>query len=116
MWFLWDDGSFWWLTGDWSRLPNILEREPAVAIAVDTCDLESGRVLQVVARGDAALAPFDPERARRTLARYLGPDEGAWDHERFVGGTFENPSTRFVRLTPVALRARDLSYRAARAG
>ena len=23
VWFLWDDGSFWWLTGDWSRLPNI---------------------------------------------------------------------------------------------
>ncbi len=116
VWFLWEDASFWWLTGEWSRLPRILARDPAVALAVDTCELESGRVLQVIARGDAELMPFERDRARRILARYLGPNEDAWDPERFVAGTLESSTTRFVRLRPLDLRARDLSYRRPRAG
>lgn len=110
VWFLWEQSCFWWLTGDWSRLPAVLARDPRVALVVDVCDLETGRVLQITASGDAAIVPFDPARARRKLARYLGPDESAWDHDRFTIGTFHNESTRFVRLEPRTLRARDLSY------
>lgn len=80
---------------------------------VDTCDIGTGRVLQVIAKGNAAVVPFDSERARRKLARYLGPDQRGWD-DRFTAGTFNNDSTRFVRLCPETLRARDLSYRVRR--
>jgi nitroimidazol reductase NimA-like FMN-containing flavoprotein (pyridoxamine 5'-phosphate oxidase superfamily) len=114
IWFLWDEQAFWWLTGRWARLAAMLERDPEVALVVDTCDLETGEVLQVVARGAAEVVPFDADRARRKLRRYLGPDEAAWDRERFLEGTFGDPSARLVRLAPRRLRARDLSYRPAR--
>jgi nitroimidazol reductase NimA-like FMN-containing flavoprotein (pyridoxamine 5'-phosphate oxidase superfamily) len=111
VWFLWEEQAFWWLTGRWARLASLLERDSEVALVVDTCDLETGEVLQVVARGAAEVVPFDAERARRKLRRYLGPDEAAWDRERFLEGTFGDPSARLVRLKPRRLRARDLSYR-----
>jgi hypothetical protein len=91
----------------------MLERDPEVALVVDTCDLETGEVLQVVARGAAEVVPFDADRARRKLRRYLGPDESSWDRERLLDGTFGDPSARLVRLEPRRLRARDLSYRPA---
>ena len=108
LWYLWEDHEFWWLTGDWSRLTTLLERDPRVALVVDTCDLATGEVLQVTARGTAVIEPFDVERARRWGRRYLGEDERDW--RRFNDGVFGEPSTRFARLRPGMLRARDLSY------
>jgi len=108
VWYLWEDRAFWWLTGGWSRLPTLLERNPRVALVVDTCDLRTGNVLQVLARGSAELLPFDQHRARRWGSRYLGADERRWS--RFADGVFHDPSTRFLRLAPTSLRARDLSY------
>jgi nitroimidazol reductase NimA-like FMN-containing flavoprotein (pyridoxamine 5'-phosphate oxidase superfamily) len=110
IWFVWEEEAFWWLTGRWARLAAILDRDPEVALVVDSCDLRSGEVLQVVARGAAEVVAFDPDRARRKLSRYLGPDESTWDPERFLVGTFDDPSARLVRLAPRRLRARDLSY------
>ena len=28
VWFLWEDGAFWWLTGPWSRLAEHLRDDP----------------------------------------------------------------------------------------
>lgn len=113
IWFLWEEGAFWWLTGGWSQLPGLLEDDPRVAVVVDTCDLATGAVLKVMARGRAEVRPFDPERARRKLRRYLGDDEGRWD-PRFLTGTFEDPTVRFVRLEPDRLAAADASFRTSR--
>jgi nitroimidazol reductase NimA-like FMN-containing flavoprotein (pyridoxamine 5'-phosphate oxidase superfamily) len=110
IWFVWEEEAFWWLTGRWARLAAILDRDPEVALVVDSCDLRSGEVLQVVARGEAEVVAFDADRARRKLSRYLGPDESTWDPERFLVGTFDDPSARLVRLAARRLRARDLSY------
>jgi hypothetical protein len=110
VWFLWEERCFWWLTGGWSRLPGILNRDPRVALVIDTCELATGHVLQVTAAGEATVEPFDRARARRKLARYLGPDQSVWDRERFLVGTFDDDSARLVRLAPQRLRARDLSY------
>jgi nitroimidazol reductase NimA-like FMN-containing flavoprotein (pyridoxamine 5'-phosphate oxidase superfamily) len=109
VWFLWEDGAFWWLTGGWARLPSILKADPSVALVVDTCDLESGTVHQLTAEGDAEIYQLDAGRARRMLQRYLGLDESRWP-ERFRHGTFDDPATRLIRLEPRRLRARDLSY------
>ncbi len=46
LWSLWEERAFWWLTGGWSRLADILERDRGVALVVDTCDLQTGEVLQ----------------------------------------------------------------------
>jgi len=108
VWYLWEEHAFWWLTGSWSRLQTILEDDARAALVVDTCDLETGEILQVVAKGTVEVLDFDSERARRWGSRYLGPDERAWG--RFREGVFEDRSTRFVRLAPASLRAKDLSY------
>ena len=108
VWYLWEERAFWWLTGGWSKLGSHLERDPRVAIVVDTCDLDRGEVLQVTARGAAEVLPFDAERARRWGSRYLGPDERDW--RRFRQSVFDDPTTRFVVLRPAALQAHDLSY------
>jgi nitroimidazol reductase NimA-like FMN-containing flavoprotein (pyridoxamine 5'-phosphate oxidase superfamily) len=109
VWFVWEDQAFWWLTGPWSALGRHLSRDPRVALVVDTCDLDTGEVLQVVASGSAEMMPLDRERARRKLAKYLGVDVGGWPN-RFVE-PLEDPATGMVRLRPDhPLVLRDLSY------
>lgn len=110
VWFLWEEGSFWWLTGSYSRLTEFLERDPHVVLVVDTCDVGSGAVRVVWARGVAEVVALDRGRAVRKLSRYLGPDEARWD-ARFREALDEDPSTRLVRLTPAVLRAWDRSFR-----
>lgn len=108
VWYLWEDGAFWWLTGPWSRLVDRLLSDPEVALVVDTCDLTTGDVRQVTATGTADVHDYDTDRATRLLRRYLGTDERSWDrrfqpHETDAG-------TVFVRLTPTHVTARDLSF------
>lgn len=110
VWFLWEESVFWWLTGPWSRLADRLAIDPAVALVVDSCDLASGEVRQVRARGQAEVVAYDRERAYRKLSRYLGDDPSSWDADRF---SLEDPATtetRFVRLAPERLSAVDLSF------
>lgn len=109
IWYSWEDGAFWWLTGSYSRLANLLERDANLALVVDTCDLHTGNVYQVVASGAAEVVPLDVERAVRKLTRYLGGDQSVWD-PRFKSALYEDDSTRMIRLEPSRLRARDLSF------
>lgn len=112
VWFLWEDGAFWILTGTWARLYDRVRADPAVALVVDECDLATGLVRQVIARGRAELVPFDAERGRRKLVRYLGADEALWD-ERFVRYLYDDPARRgtaWLRLEPTSLKAADLSF------
>jgi Pyridoxamine 5'-phosphate oxidase len=114
VWFLWEDGAFWILTGPWARLLSRVREDPALALVVDECDLSTGRVRQVIARGSAEVLAFDVPRGRRKLARYLGADEGGWD-QRFRRYLHEDPAekgTAWLRLRPSSLVARDLSYTA----
>ncbi|MCH5670986.1 pyridoxamine 5'-phosphate oxidase family protein [Streptomyces gilvus] len=112
VWFLWEDAAFWVLTGPWARLAGQVRDDPRVALVVDECDVETGLVRQVIARGRAELLPFDVARGRRKLARYLGPDEDRWD-ERFVRYLYGDPAVRgtvWLRVRPASLQAQDLSY------
>jgi hypothetical protein len=62
-------------------------------------------------RGRATVEPFDPDRARRLLTRYLGPDERRWD-QRF-STTVTDPASEqavLVRFVPETVIARDVSY------
>ena len=110
VWYLWEEGAFWIITGFWSRVADQLARESKASLVVDSCDLDSGEVLQVRAAGVAELVPYDVERARRKLVRYLGPDESRWDGDRFASVP-EDGESRFIQLVPDRLVARDLSYR-----
>lgn len=112
LWYLWEERAFWVLTGPWTKLFQRVQDDPRVALVVDDCDLATGEVRQVIAHGRAELRPFDVPRGRRKLSRYLGPDESRWD-PRFTGYLYDDPDvsgTRWLRLAPSFLRARDLSY------
>ena len=117
VWFLWEDGAFWWLTGSWSRLAEHLRNDPTVALVIDTCDLITGQVRQVQAWGEAEVVSFDADRARRKLRRYLGDDPNRWDWDRFgvtEDGVAGSDQAAFVRLVPTRLVAHDLSFAPAR--
>ena len=111
-WYLWEDNAFWILTGPWTRLFRRIRADPEVALVVDECDLATGVVRQVIARGTGALLPFDVPRGRRKLARYLGADESGWD-DRFRHYLYDDPADRgtvWLRVPAEFLRATDLSY------
>ncbi|MEU6507760.1 MULTISPECIES: pyridoxamine 5'-phosphate oxidase family protein [unclassified Streptomyces] len=108
VWFLWEDHSFWVLTGPWARLEQRLRRNPVFELVVDSCELTTGRVLQVVARGHGSVVDFDTDRGRRKLTRYLGEREELWDPRFSLDGT---SSSRWAQLTPHTLWAADLSFR-----
>jgi len=111
VWFLWEDGAFWWITGAYAYLPKILSFDARVALVIDSCDLGTGEVRQVTARGDGVVVSFDPERARRKLVRYLGPREDDWDPRFSVRHlSASEQATRLVRLAPTRLTATDLSF------
>ena len=110
VWYLWEGGSFWWLTGPWSNLAAQVDHDPRVALVVDVCDLARGDVKQVLARGRAELRPYDAGRADRKLSRYLGDDASTWDPSRFNVTEPPQPGTQFVELRPQELIAKDLSY------
>jgi hypothetical protein len=115
VWYLWEEGAFWILTGPWAKLFQRIRSDPTVALVVDKCDLGTGLVQQVIVRGRAVLVPFDVPRGRRKLVRYLGEDESRWDR-RFVRYLHDDPGQRgtaWLRLTPSSLIAKDLSYQTA---
>ncbi|WP_017580305.1 pyridoxamine 5'-phosphate oxidase family protein [Nocardiopsis valliformis] len=105
VWFLWEEGVLWWITGEYAVMAKHLERDPRAAVVVDTCDLERMEFLQVIMRGRAEVVPFDPVLSRRKLRRYLGDDESAW-HPDFQ---YYADDARLVRFTPERTVVKDLS-------
>jgi len=110
VWFLYEDGAFWWLTASsYSRLGEWLGADPRVALCIDTCDLATGQVHAVTVSGKAEVVPFEAERAIRKLTKYLGADRRSWS-EGFRGA-FDDPTSRFVTLRPARPpRLRDRSF------
>lgn len=112
VWFLWEDGAFWILTGPWARLLHHVRVDLELAIVVDVCDLDSGLVRQVIGRGRGEELPFEVPRGRRMLSRYLGADEARWD-VRFRDYLLDDPAVKgtvWLRIRPESLVATDLSY------
>ncbi|MGH8929794.1 MAG: pyridoxamine 5'-phosphate oxidase family protein [Egibacteraceae bacterium] len=126
VWYLYEDGIFWWLTGAYSRLGDWLKADPRASVVVDTCDLATGEVWAVTATGHAIVRPFDPELATRKLTKYLGPDASTASRPGSpapAGGprvdrwpdrfrqVFDDPTSNLISLRPTRpLRLRDLSY------
>jgi len=110
VWFLFEDGTFWWLTGSsYSRLEALLEADARVSLVIDTCDLVTGQVLALTVSGVAEVHPFDRHRAIRKLSKYLGAEQYGWP-ERFREA-LTDPTTRMVSLRPNRqLKLRNLSY------
>lgn len=108
VWYLWEDGAFWWLTDMKNVLARAVSAGGVISLVVDTCDIDTGEVIHVFARGTAELMPVDVGRAKRKFARYLGPDESRWD-PRFVP-SLSLDTTRMIRLVPERIQASDVSF------
>ncbi len=109
VWFLWEEGAFWILTGPWSRVMRDVEHDRQVALVVDVSNLDTGEIKQVTARGRAELLPWDAERGRRLLRRYLGDDVSAWDN-RFQRYIHLEQGCMWLRLPAKAPKLTDLSF------
>ncbi len=109
VWFLWEDGIIWIISNHKTdSFPHRLELDPRCSVGIVDYNHASGLVQQVGLRGRATVEPFDPERARRLLRRYLGADERRWP-TRFVQ-VFDNPDSLLVRFDPEIAVIRDQSY------
>lgn len=78
---------------------------------VDVCEINTGRILQVIASGSVEIVPFDVERARRLLCRYLGPDEDSWSSEPGYLRQPGPPGIRWLKLYRTSCCHFNFSYR-----
>jgi nitroimidazol reductase NimA-like FMN-containing flavoprotein (pyridoxamine 5'-phosphate oxidase superfamily) len=108
VWYLYEEPTFYWLTDTSNFLHQAVVRGERLVLVVDECDLASGEVVHVRARGHAEIIPVDKPRAMRKFARYLGPDESRWD-PRFVS-SLDLSTTRMCRFTPSSIEAADVSF------
>lgn len=110
LWFLWEEGYFWLLSGPWTKLLGRMRRDPKLAIVVDVCDITTGMTKQVIAHGKVEILPFDVPRGQRMLSRYLGDDVESWDPNFQSYLLDAQRDTVWLRLQPISMSARDLSY------
>ncbi|WP_435195924.1 pyridoxamine 5'-phosphate oxidase family protein [Natronomonas sp. EA1] len=111
VWYLWEDGVMW-INGDreTDSFPGRVEQDPRCAVGVVDSDSTRGLIQHVGMRGAASVVPFERERGKRLLSRYLGPDPDAWDprFRSFITNPAE--SSVFVKFVPETVVARDQSY------
>lgn len=111
VWYEWEGGAFWVFSGPWARWFTRVRTEPRIALIVDTCDLATGEILQVIAHGRVEIKGWDLDRGRRMLTRYLGPDEARWPQEyRMYLATEPVEGLSWVRLAPANLICNDFSF------
>lgn len=108
VWYVFEGGVFYWLTDTSNFLCKAVQRGQRLVVVVDECDIHTGEVVHVRARGYGKIIKVDRARAMRKFARYLGSDESRWD-SRFVP-SLGLPSTRMCRFEPSSLEAADVSF------
>ncbi len=112
VWFLWEDKAVWIIGSRASdTFPARVDADARCAIGIVDFDGAAGLVQHVGMRGRATVEPFDSNRARRLLTRYLGPDERTWD--RRFSRTLTNAGSEqavLLRFVPETVIARDVSY------
>lgn len=112
VWFLWEEGALWIIAvAEENSFQERIKQDPRCAVGIVDFDRESGLVQHVGFRGEATLQPWDVDRAKRLLARYLGEDETRWHRERFLDGLEDAETQLFVRFEPETAVVRDQSYR-----
>ena len=65
-------------TGPWAKWFTRVQTDPSIALIVDTCDPETGEILQVIAHGNVASAKIIIDRETgRSRGFVLGARDGA---------------------------------------
>lgn len=109
VWFLWEHDALW-IIGNYKTdsFPKRIERDGRCAIGVVDFNPSTGHVHHVGFRGKAYLQPYDKERMKRLLSRYMGALEH-WD-TRFIE-ILDDTDYMFIRFEPETAVVRDQSYR-----
>jgi general stress protein 26 len=109
-WVIWEDGAIWLLgSADGSSVAR-LAADPRCAVEIVHLDNVGGILLHLGLRGSATVEPMSPDRFRRLLARYLGPEAGwnTWFIENVAG--IDDPDGRMIRLVPESIFTNNVSY------
>lgn len=113
-WFHWEDGAFWFISGPHARLYHRIQKDPKISIVIDVFEVDSGRVLQVMATDTVEVTPYDTARAKRMLDRYLGSDESKWstkpdDYPGYLrdGGP---PGVVWLKMVPKRILSFNFSF------
>jgi hypothetical protein len=77
LWFVYQDGRFWFNSQQGSPLLIAAAAGRAVAVIVDAFNPPE-RILQIRVRGRGAVEPHDPARVARIYRRYLGSALSEW--------------------------------------
>ncbi len=87
-----------------------LDRDPRCAVEIVHYDNPRGILLHLGLRGRAEIRPMDPDRFRRLLARYLGPEDrwNPWFVETVA--RIDDPAGRMIRLVPDSTFTNNVSY------
>jgi len=111
VWFIWEEGALWMLGSASSRSVARLEADARCSVEIVHFDIAKGILLHLGLRGRASVEDAEPTRFRRLLARYLGPDEAAWN-PWFVETIAEvdDPANRWIRLVPESTFTNNVSY------
>lgn len=108
VWFLWEDQAIWIIANASDSFWKRVDADSRCAIGIVDFDKSSGLVQHVGMRGRADVHDWEPQRAGRLLARYLGSDKACWD-PRFKA-TLNEYLNRWVRFVPETVVVRDQSY------
>lgn len=111
VWFLWEDGALWMPGDAGTSSVRRLGRDARAAVEIVDFDRAAGRLLHLGLRGRAEVLPMAPDRFRRLLARYLGPDEAAWN-PWFIReiARIDSPEGRLIRLAPDSVFTNNVSH------
>ena len=109
VWFSWTDAL--WIIGNdrTDTFPERIRKDARCAVSIVNYDARTGLVEHVGMRGQATVKPFEAERARKLLRRYLGNDETLWD-KRFRT-TLTDPENVLIAFTPETVVVQDVSYK-----
>lgn len=114
LWYHWEDRAFWLVSGPHAKLFTRVQTDPRVSLVIDVFEVDTGRVLQVMATGSVEITAYDTARARRMLVRYLGADESTWstkpdNYPGYVQGDGP-PGAVWLKLKPNKVLAFNFSF------
>lgn len=111
VWFLWEEDALW-MPGDVrSGAVRRLGKDPRCAVEIVDFGCAEGRLAHLGLRGSGMVQEMDPDRFRRLLAKYLGPDQSTWN-EWFLAdiAMIDDPDGRLIRLVPDSIFTNNVSY------